>query len=72
MVALDELSKDCIRLESASVIDSPVFPHRGVLVDTSRNFFDVDVLKKIIDGMALSKVRLDQTYIDRVRLNHQT
>ena len=57
MMAYDDVTQEFIVLQSAAVNDFPEFRHRGILVDTSRNFVDVDVLKRIIDGMALSKVR---------------
>ena len=43
-------------LSRASVEDKPVFPYRGLLVDTGRQFFPVERLKKVIDGMAASKL----------------
>ncbi|KAK5578513.1 hypothetical protein RB653_008185 [Dictyostelium firmibasis] len=35
--------------------DSPRFPHRGVMLDTSRHFYAVDVLKEFIDALAYNK-----------------
>ncbi|KAG5879556.1 hypothetical protein JTB14_016811 [Gonioctena quinquepunctata] len=38
--------------------DSPVFAHRGVMVDTARNFFAIKSLMKVVDGMAASKLNV--------------
>ncbi|XP_023318102.1 probable beta-hexosaminidase fdl isoform X2 [Trichogramma pretiosum] len=47
----------CLRvLSSAIVDDKPVFEYRGLLVDTGRQFFPVEQLKNVIDGMAASKL----------------
>lgn len=36
--------------------DKPLYPYRGILLDTSRNYISVPVIKRIIDGMSLSKL----------------
>ncbi|CAG9823502.1 unnamed protein product [Phaedon cochleariae] len=38
--------------------DAPAFPHRGVMVDTARNFFPVERLLRVIEGMAASKLNV--------------
>ncbi|XP_016769498.1 probable beta-hexosaminidase fdl isoform X4 [Apis mellifera] len=43
-------------LSRASVEDKPTFPYRGLLIDTGRQFFPVERLKRVIDGMAASKL----------------
>lgn len=45
-------------LKVATVQDSPVFPFRGVMIDTSRNFIPLDTLKKILFGMAANKLNV--------------
>ncbi|XP_029052916.1 chitooligosaccharidolytic beta-N-acetylglucosaminidase isoform X1 [Osmia bicornis bicornis] len=39
-----------------SITDGPVYPYRGLLLDTSRNFVDKSKILKTIDGMAMSKL----------------
>lgn len=36
--------------------DKPVYPYRGVLIDTARNYFSVDSIKRTIEAMASSKL----------------
>ena len=36
--------------------DSPRFTWRGVMLDVSRHFFDIDAVKHVIDGIALLKM----------------
>ena len=43
------------------ITDSPRFKHRGILVDTARHFLSVKTLRKIVDGMALSKMNVVRT-----------
>lgn len=38
------------------IYDEPRFPHRGMLLDCSRHFFSVDVVKKYIDLLAYYKM----------------
>ena len=42
-------------VSNAEIDDSPVFPYRGVLLDTSRNFYPIKSILKLIDAMAYNK-----------------
>lgn len=39
-----------------SIVDQPRYGHIGLSLDISRNFYPVDVIKKIIDGLRMTKV----------------
>jgi hexosaminidase len=41
--------------EPVSIDDAPLYPHRGVLIDTGRNFISIDKIKENIDILSLSK-----------------
>nr|CAD7457958.1 unnamed protein product [Timema tahoe] len=43
-------------LDNATVDDRPMFPHRGLMIDTSRNFIPLSSIMLTIDGMAASKL----------------
>ena len=52
----DDVLNQFVMLTGVSIADEPVFSHRGVSLDTSRNFIGNDTIKSILDGMAHSKV----------------
>lgn len=39
-----------------SIEDEPQYPHRGVLLDVARNWFEVEDIKRTIDAMAWNKM----------------
>jgi hexosaminidase len=41
-----------------SIEDSPRFPWRGLMIDSSRHFIPVDVIKRNLDGMAAVKLNV--------------
>ncbi|VVD03244.1 unnamed protein product [Leptidea sinapis] len=48
-----------LRLVSgAKIRDKPVYPHRGLMLDTARNFIPMDDIKRMIDGMAATKLNV--------------
>eukprot|EP00164_Ancoracysta_twista_P006323 GFYU01008786.1.p1 GENE.GFYU01008786.1~~GFYU01008786.1.p1 ORF type:complete len:600 (+),score=201.97 GFYU01008786.1:95-1894(+) len=45
------------------ISDTPRFKHRGILLDTSRNFFDVPSILKVIDGISQAKMNVFHWHI---------
>jgi len=43
---------------AVTIIDQPRFPWRGMLIDVSRHFIPIDVLKRNLDGMAAVKMNV--------------
>ena len=39
-----------------TVVDSPAFPYRGLLIDSARHFLPVRVVKRMLDGMSTCKL----------------
>jgi hexosaminidase len=39
-----------------SIEDEPEYPHRGILLDVSRNWYEVDDIKRTIDAMSWNKM----------------
>ncbi|KAI8613494.1 glycoside hydrolase superfamily [Chytriomyces sp. MP71] len=48
---------------TATIQDEPAYPYRGFMLDTSRNFFPVEDIKRIIDGLAASKLNVFHWHI---------
>ncbi|KAJ3029356.1 UNVERIFIED_CONTAM: hypothetical protein HDU68_012422 [Siphonaria sp. JEL0065] len=47
----------------ANITDEPRFEYRGLLLDTARNYFSVKDLKRVLDGMAHSKMNVLQWHL---------
>jgi hexosaminidase len=50
--------------QPVKIQDAPLYPHRGVMVDTGRNFITVPKILEQIDGMALSKLNVLHWHLD--------
>lgn len=53
---LFQLVPESKKIPQCTIIDEPRFAYRGMMLDVSRHFFDVDFLKKQIDAMAYYKM----------------
>lgn len=56
LIIYDEIKDEIMIVGDSEIMDEPRFKHRGLSLDTSRNFFPVDVLKRNINGMAMVKL----------------
>ncbi|XP_051156817.1 probable beta-hexosaminidase fdl isoform X2 [Leptopilina boulardi] len=45
-------------VDNAIIKDKPAYPHRGLLIDTARNFLPVKDILRTIDGLAASKLNI--------------
>ncbi|XP_053612207.1 chitooligosaccharidolytic beta-N-acetylglucosaminidase isoform X2 [Plodia interpunctella] len=52
----DNIRDHVLMVRDVTVIDSPVYPYRGLLLDTGRNFYTVESIKRTIDAMAAVKL----------------
>lgn len=50
-------------LKDVEIQDEPAFPHRGISVDTARNYFPMDYLKTVVEGMAANKLNVFHWHI---------
>jgi len=50
------ISSGSYEIEASTIVDAPRFPYRGIMVDTSRHFISVSVLKQLVDQMAAVKL----------------
>ncbi|PGH32056.1 hexosaminidase [[Emmonsia] crescens] len=44
--------------QPVSIKDKPLYPYRGIMVDTGRNFISLNKIKEQINGMALAKLNV--------------
>lgn len=45
-------------VDAARISDRPLYPHRGLLLDTSRNFIPLKQIRNTLDAMAASKLNV--------------
>jgi hexosaminidase len=50
--------------QPVSIQDAPLYPYRGIMVDTGRNFISVRKIMEQLDGMALSKLNVLHWHLD--------
>ena len=55
---LVQITPDGFAAPAVTIKDQPRFPWRGLMIDVSRHFIPVDVLKRNIDGMAAVKMNV--------------
>jgi len=63
LITYDDLSDTLVIYRSAKVVDRPSFQHRGLLVDTARNFMSIPVIKQIISAMSYDKLNVFHWHI---------
>jgi hexosaminidase len=56
LIVYDDIRNEYQMADDIEISDSPVYKYRGVLLDTSRNFFPIDAIKRTIDGMGMVKL----------------
>jgi hexosaminidase len=58
LLQLVTLSEGTCHLPAVSIDDAPRFRWRGFMLDVSRHFEPIDVIKRTIDGMAIAKLNV--------------
>ncbi|XP_050674128.1 chitooligosaccharidolytic beta-N-acetylglucosaminidase isoform X2 [Leptidea sinapis] len=52
----DDLKNQLLLVRDVSITDQPVYPYRGILLDTARNYFSLQSIQAIIEAMAVVKL----------------
>lgn len=63
LLVYDEFGNSFVILKEVEIHDEPKFKHRGISMDTSRNFYPIQAIKKTIDGMAMVKMNVFHWHI---------
>lgn len=58
LISFDVFANSLVVPTSVSVVDRPMFPYRGVMVDVARNFISVEKLKETIRAMGYNKMNV--------------
>lgn len=52
----DEINNSMQVLTSALILDKPAYPYRGVLLDTSRNYFSIESIIRLVNALSYTKM----------------
>ncbi|EQC35301.1 hypothetical protein SDRG_07526 [Saprolegnia diclina VS20] len=56
LIDYDDISDSVKIVNKVSIKDKPAYSHRGIVLDTSRNYFSIESLRRLIDTMAANKL----------------
>nr|AAQ97603.1 N-acetylglucosaminidase [Manduca sexta] len=56
LIVYDDIRNHLLIVRDVTINDKPVYPYRGILLDTARNYYTIDAIKKTIDAMASAKL----------------
>lgn len=59
----DSIDTAYIIQDGVHIEDQPFYPHRGISLDTARNFISVDKIKEVIDSISYSKMNVFHWHI---------
>jgi hexosaminidase len=58
LLQLVSVSPDGFAAPAVSIVDTPRFPWRGLMIDTARHFIPLEILRRNIDGMEAVKMNV--------------
>lgn len=56
MIVFNDIRNEVQIVRDAYIVDGPVYPYRGILLDTSRNFVDKKTILRTIRAMGMNKM----------------
>jgi hexosaminidase len=63
LIVYDDIRNEIQAIAEFDITDAPKYKHRGLLLDTSRNFFSKESIKRTIDAMAMVKMNVFHWHI---------
>jgi len=63
IIAYDDNTDTLQMVTRADITDKPEYTHRGLILDTSRNYFSIPILKRVIDGLSYNKMNVFHWHI---------
>merc|ERR1711962_131684 len=58
LMGYDDVNACFIINSKVNIVDRPEFRHRGILLDSARNFMSLDVIENVINGMSFNKLNV--------------
>lgn len=58
LISYNDLTDSLQMHDEGHITDKPEYVHRGLLIDTSRNFFSLKTMKRIVDGLSYNKLNV--------------
>lgn len=56
LIVFDNIRNEYLIVQDIEITDAPVYKYRGILLDTARNYYSVESIKRTIEGMAMTKL----------------
>ncbi|KDO18099.1 hypothetical protein SPRG_16539 [Saprolegnia parasitica CBS 223.65] len=56
LIDYDDISDSVKIVNKVSIQDKPAYSHRGIVLDTARNYYSIESLRRLIDTMAANKL----------------
>ncbi|XP_059613001.1 chitooligosaccharidolytic beta-N-acetylglucosaminidase isoform X2 [Phlebotomus argentipes] len=56
LIIYDDIRTELQLISDVTIEDAPAFKHRGISLDTSRNYYSVEAIKRTIDALAMVKL----------------
>nr|AYV99601.1 venom polypeptide [Dolopus genitalis] len=63
LIMYDDIRREIQVVAEGEVSDAPAYKHRGLLLDTARNYFSVESIKRVIDAMGMNKLNIFHWHI---------
>nr|3S6T_A Chain A, N-acetylglucosaminidase [Ostrinia furnacalis] len=56
LFVFDDIRDHLLMVRDVNISDKPVYPYRGILLDTARNYYSIESIKRTIEAMAAVKL----------------